>query len=74
MAPEILLRQGHGKPVDWWTFGCILYELLNGIPPFYTSNRNELFEKIKFGTIKMPSNISPELTDLLEQLFKKNPE
>jgi len=74
LAPEILLRQGHGKPVDWWTFGCILYELLNGIPPFYTSNRNELFEKIKFGTIKMPSNISPELTDLLEQLFKKNPE
>ena len=74
MAPEILLRQGHGKPVDWWTFGCILYELLNGIPPFYTSNRNELFEKIKFGTIKLPSNISPELTDLLEQLFKKNPE
>lgn len=36
LAPEILNKQGHGKPVDWWTFGCILYEMLTGVPPFYT--------------------------------------
>ena len=36
IAPEILLNKGHGKPVDWWTFGCILYEMLCGVPPFYT--------------------------------------
>jgi serum/glucocorticoid-regulated kinase 2 len=39
LAPEILHREGHGKPVDWWTFGCILFELLSGVPPFYTKNR-----------------------------------
>jgi protein kinase A len=34
IAPEILLNQGHGKPVDWWTFGILVYEMLAGFPPF----------------------------------------
>lgn len=35
LAPEILLRKGHGKVVDWWTLGAIIYEMFVGIPPFY---------------------------------------
>ena len=34
LAPEMLLNKGHGKPVDWWTFGILLYEMLAGIDPF----------------------------------------
>ena len=34
LAPEILLNQGHGKPVDWWSFGTLLYEMIVGIPPY----------------------------------------
>lgn len=28
LAPEILEKEGHGKPVDWWTFGCIIHEMI----------------------------------------------
>jgi len=45
MAPEILLRQvleitylepkGYDERVDWWSIGCILYELMVGFPPFW---------------------------------------
>ncbi len=47
IAPEIILRMGYGKSVDWWTLGQIVYEMLVGLPPFYCNSRNELFEKIK---------------------------
>ncbi len=47
LAPEIIRKTGHGKAVDWWCLGSIIYELIHGLPPFYTKNRAELFEKIK---------------------------
>jgi len=34
LAPEILLNKGHGKPVDWWCLGILLYEMLAGTPNF----------------------------------------
>jgi serum/glucocorticoid-regulated kinase 2 len=74
LAPEVILKKGHGKAVDWWTFGSIMYEMLTGLPPFYTSDREELFERIKLGSVKYPSNFSPSLKDLLTQLFIKDPE
>jgi serine/threonine protein kinase len=43
LAPEIVHKKPYGKAVDWWTLGSIIYEMLVGIPPFYTQNRAELF-------------------------------
>ncbi|CAI9291024.1 unnamed protein product [Lactuca saligna] len=34
LAPEILLRNGHGTSADWWSVGVIVFELIVGIPPF----------------------------------------
>lgn len=34
MAPEILKGDGYTKCVDWWCLGCLIYEMLLGIPPF----------------------------------------
>jgi serine/threonine protein kinase len=45
LAPEIVDRKGHGKAVDWWSVGAIIYEMLTGQPPFTLNNgnRDELF-------------------------------
>ena len=49
LAPEILNRSGHGFAVDWWSLGALVYEMLTGLPPFYSKDREVLFEKIRKG-------------------------
>lgn len=59
MAPEILTETGYSKPVDWWCFGSLIYEMISGLPPFYTKKgRPELFKKILTTTPKFPKHIS----------------
>jgi serum/glucocorticoid-regulated kinase 2 len=47
--------------------------MLCGIPPFYTSNRQELFERIKFAGPQYPKYLSPNAKNILESLLKKDP-
>ena len=39
IAPEILLNKGHGKAVDWWTLGVIIYEIILGRRPYIGDSR-----------------------------------
>jgi len=36
MAPEIVLKKPYTKAVDWWSFGALVFEMVSGLPPFYT--------------------------------------
>lgn len=73
LAPEIVMKQGHGKAVDWWSLGSIIYEMFSGLPPYYSEDRAKLFENIKNNEVEYPKNMSPNLRNLLEGLFVKNP-
>jgi len=65
LAPEILYKQGHGKAVDWWCLGSLVYEMIVGLPPFYSKSRAELFDKIKFSNPNIPNHMSKNLKSLL---------
>lgn len=30
IAPEIIHNNGHGKAVDWWSLGILIFEMLAG--------------------------------------------
>ena len=58
---------------DWYSFGAVLYQLLVGIPPYFAPSRNQLFENINSGKLKIPKGFPSELKDLIQQLLHRNP-
>lgn len=73
LAPEMVKKIGHGKSMDWYLLGVVLYELLVGIPPFYAETKEELFHNIEHGKLKIPSSLSPSAKDLLIGLLQRSP-
>ncbi|KAG0587224.1 hypothetical protein KC19_2G149700 [Ceratodon purpureus] len=69
LAPEIILNKGHGKPVDWWTFGVLIYEMLAGYPPFYDDDAVGTYQKILSGKVQFPGHFSRSAKDLLRRLL-----
>ncbi|MCP9261535.1 MAST4 [Dirofilaria immitis] len=70
IAPEVILRQGYGKPVDWWALGIILYEFLIGIVPFMADTPEHLFAKIVNGQRR---STPMEAESLIKRLLEKDP-
>ncbi|XP_058887449.1 microtubule-associated serine/threonine-protein kinase 2-like isoform X6 [Acipenser ruthenus] len=76
IAPEVILRQGYGKPVDWWAMGVILYEFLVGCAPFFGDTPEELFGQVISDEIIWPEEedaLPPEAEDLISKLLRQNP-
>ncbi len=73
LSPEMLRRQGHGKPVDWYLVGVLLYEMLVGMPPYYNNNKDILYQNIQQGTLIMHRRVSPEARSLIIALLHRNP-
>lgn len=73
LAPEILDRRGHGTAVDWWSLGMILYEMLTGLPPWYTRDRKKLYESIRSAPLSVPDYISRDAASILHGLLERNP-
>ncbi len=44
IAGEIISGRGHGLPVDYWSLGVLLFEMLSGQPPFRGDTNYKLFE------------------------------
>ncbi|PWN51721.1 Pkinase-domain-containing protein [Violaceomyces palustris] len=69
LAPEIIQSQGHGKAVDWWALGILLFEMLAGYPPFYDQKPIRIYEKILQNQISFPDHIDPISRDLIRSLL-----
>ncbi|CAL8345205.1 unnamed protein product [Arctogadus glacialis] len=72
MAPEILMRSGHNRAVDWWSLGALMYDMLTGAPPFTGENRKKTIDKILKCKLNLPPYLTQEARDLLKRLLKRN--
>ncbi|NXW71901.1 KS6B2 kinase, partial [Hirundo rustica] len=79
MAPEILVRSGHNRAVDWWSLGALMYDMLTGsasptaapsslAPPFTAENRKKTIDKILKGKLVLPPYLTPDARDLLKKV------
>jgi len=71
MAPEILTRSGHGKAVDWWSFGALMFDMLTGAPPFTGEDRKRTMEKIVKGKLILPAYLTVNARELIRNLLRR---
>ncbi|GMT17385.1 hypothetical protein PFISCL1PPCAC_8682, partial [Pristionchus fissidentatus] len=74
IAPEVILKKGYNKPVDWWALGVLIHEMITGYTPFYHDNKDKMYKKIISGNMSFPSHFSAKLKDLLKNMLKVDPE
>lgn len=73
MAPELIQKKGHTFAVDWWSLGVFLYEMVAGLPPFYTQNVSDMYDMILTKPLKFPPFFTADLKSLLSQLLERDP-
>jgi serine/threonine protein kinase len=75
LAPEIVTAHGHGKPVDWWCVGILIYEMLVSHTPFYRSGEDqmEMYRRIVSGHVRYPSHLTPDAKNLISRLLELQP-
>ncbi|CCW64951.1 unnamed protein product [Phytomonas sp. EM1] len=69
LAPEIIQGKGHGKAVDWWALGILLYEMLVGYPPFFDEHPYRIYERILEGKVLFPHWVDAKAKDLIRGLL-----
>ena len=72
IAPEILLNKGHSKPVDWWTFGILIYEMHAGYAPFTDDDPMNIYKKIINTKPRYPAGFDAKLKSLVKHLLRRD--
>jgi len=74
LAPEIIKGEEYSKNVDWWSLGTLLFEMMNGLPPFYVSDNEELmYQKILYEPLQIPDTFSADAKDIIQKFLERDP-
>ncbi len=89
VAPEIIANKGHDHVADYWSFACLLYEMIVGQTPFFTvfSDQLSLLKRIVKAQYTFPDELAAPSSDsgsgldgalchwkdLVSRLLKKKP-
>jgi len=73
LAPEIIVGGSYTKAIDWWSVGTLIYEMLTGLPPFYSQNEEQMYQKIMNAEIVIPQGFSAEVGDLIRKFLIRDP-
>ncbi|XP_069508438.1 serine/threonine-protein kinase Sgk2 isoform X2 [Ambystoma mexicanum] len=72
LAPEVLNKQPYDRTVDWWCLGAVLYEMLFGLPPFYSRDVAEMYDNILHKPLQLQGGKTIAACDILQGLLHKD--
>eukprot|EP00792_Barthelona_sp_PAP020_P005442 TRINITY_DN2651_c0_g1_i1.p1 TRINITY_DN2651_c0_g1~~TRINITY_DN2651_c0_g1_i1.p1 ORF type:complete len:385 (+),score=93.46 TRINITY_DN2651_c0_g1_i1:341-1495(+) len=73
LAPEVIRQRPYGKAVDWWSLGTLLFEMLTGLPPFYSPDATVMYKRILRSELTIPPFIDKNCESLLRGLLERDP-
>ncbi|CAJ0951796.1 unnamed protein product [Ranitomeya imitator] len=76
IAPEVILQEGYGRPIDWWSVGIILYEFLLFCVPFKGNSKFKTYSSITRDDITWTFDNRtppPDAQDMITELLRKDP-
>ncbi|CAL8264164.1 unnamed protein product [Arctogadus glacialis] len=73
VSPELLTDKSACKSSDLWALGCIIYQLVAGLPPFRAGNEYLIFQKITKLEYEFPEKFFPKAKDLVQRLLSLDP-
>ncbi|PAV81198.1 hypothetical protein WR25_14556 [Diploscapter pachys] len=72
LAPEIVMKKPYDRAVDWWCLGSVMYEMLFGLPPFYSKDHTDMYDRIVNQPLRIKHGISAAAADILTGLLQKD--
>lgn len=72
LAPEVIKGEEYTKAIDWWSVGTLIYEMMTGLPPFYTEDEENMYHKIMTADLVIPAFFSPEVEDIIRQFLARD--
>ncbi|KAF9364772.1 hypothetical protein BGX34_000442 [Mortierella sp. NVP85] len=74
LAPEILLAAEYSYPVDWWSLGTLLYEMLCGITPFWAEHHAQMYQRVLEDELEFPPDMDQDAAEFITGLLERNPD
>eukprot|EP01124_Arcella_intermedia_P020205 TRINITY_DN27703_c0_g1_i1.p1 TRINITY_DN27703_c0_g1~~TRINITY_DN27703_c0_g1_i1.p1 ORF type:complete len:436 (-),score=138.44 TRINITY_DN27703_c0_g1_i1:181-1488(-) len=74
LAPEVLEGKYYNKSVDWWSVGTLIFEMLTGLPPFYSEDVQKMYNMKMTAELAFPDYIEDDAKDLIQKFLDRNPE
>ncbi|KAI9312027.1 kinase-like domain-containing protein, partial [Dichotomocladium elegans] len=74
LAPEVVCGYEYGYEVDYWSYGTILYEMIDGFPPFWDEDSDMMYRQIVAAPLRFTSHrFDLAARDLLTGLLERDP-
>ncbi|CAE7253052.1 Pdpk1 [Symbiodinium natans] len=75
MAPEVVMNQSSDFRSDTWSLGCLVFQVLAGLPPFHGGSIIRVYKKIRKGVLEFPHKwLGDDAVDLIQRMVAKDPD